>query len=105
MSPKSDVYSFGVLLLELITGLKSMQGSVTLPEWTEDNRKSKEDEALIKMLDPKLNGDANVDQLRMLVDVANSALVEYSEARPEMGHILDRLSSCMELQIQPELPV
>ncbi|XP_030472100.2 serine/threonine-protein kinase PBL27-like [Syzygium oleosum] len=105
VSPKSDVYSFGVLLLELITGLKSMQGSVTLPEWTEDSRKSKEDEALIKMLDPKLNGDVNVDQLRMLVDVANSALVEYSEARPEMGHILNRLSSCMELQIQPELPV
>ncbi|KAF8027830.1 hypothetical protein BT93_E0684 [Corymbia citriodora subsp. variegata] len=105
VTPKSDVYSFGVLLLELITGLKSMQGSVTLPEWTEDSRKSKEDEALIKMLDPKLNGDVNMDQLRMLVDIANSALVEYYEVRPEMGYIVHRLSSCMELQIQPDSPV
>lgn len=58
------------------------------------------------MLDPKLNGsDVNLEQLRVLVDVANSALVENPEGRPDMSMILYRISSCMDFQVQPELPV
>lgn len=45
------------------------------------------------MLDPKLNGDVNMEQLRVLVDTANSALVENSEARPDMSMILYKISS------------
>lgn len=106
VSPKSDVYSFGVLLLELITGLKSLQGSMTLAEWTEECRKNENVEVLIGMLDPKLNGNVDIEQLRVLVDVANSALLENSEARPNMTHIVYRISSCMEShQPIPELPV
>lgn len=91
LSPKCDVYSFGVLLLELITGLKSLQGSMTLPEWTEGWRRSKDSKVLVGMLDPKLNGDVNMEQLRVLVDIANSALVENSEARPDMSMILYKI--------------
>ncbi|KAK3032579.1 hypothetical protein RJ639_037343 [Escallonia herrerae] len=105
VSPKSDVYSFGVLLLELVTGLKSLQGSTTLAEWTEECRKNENVEVLVGMLDPKLKGDVNVDQLRVLINVANSALVDNSEARPEMDQILQRISSCLEPQLLPELPV
>ncbi|XP_055822193.1 probable receptor-like protein kinase At1g49730 [Solanum dulcamara] len=106
VSPKSDVYSFGVLLLELITGLKSLQGSMTLAEWTEECRKNENVELLIGMLDPKLNGNVDIEQLRVLIDVANSALLENSEARPNMTHIVYRISSCMEShQPIPELPV
>ncbi|KAK9277205.1 hypothetical protein L1049_006744 [Liquidambar formosana] len=108
VSPKSDVYSFGVLLLELITGLKSTQGSITLPEWTEDSRtKSAADVGvLVGMLDPKLNGNANIQQLRVLIDVANIALLENSEGRPDMSQIVHRILTCMEpYQLQLELPV
>ncbi|KAG6425288.1 hypothetical protein SASPL_115716 [Salvia splendens] len=108
VSPKSDVYSFGVLLLELITGMKSLQGSSTLAEWTEEYRKSDDVEVLVKMLDPKLKlGDVNVEQLKLLVDVANVALLEDCEARPDMTQIAYRISTCLEIQpqLQPELPV
>lgn len=105
VSPKSDVYSFGVLILELITGLRSLQGSSTLAEWTEEYRKSDNVEVLVKMLDPKLKGDVNIEQLRVLVDVANLALLGNSEARPDMTQIAYRISTCMEIQPQPELPV
>ncbi|KAL2489822.1 Protein kinase superfamily protein [Forsythia ovata] len=105
VSPKSDVYSYGVLLLELITGLRSVQGSFTLPEWTEDCRKSDNVEVLVGMLDPKLNGDVNLEQLRVLIDIANLALLANSEARPDMTQIAYRIYSCMEIQPQPELPV
>ncbi|XP_016443390.1 putative receptor-like protein kinase At1g49730 [Nicotiana tabacum] len=96
VSPRSDVYSFGVLLLELITGLKSVQGSMTLAEWTEECRKTENVEVLTGMLDPELNGNVDIEQLRVLVDVANSALFENSEARPNMTQIVQRISSCME---------
>ncbi|KAK4389106.1 UNVERIFIED_CONTAM: putative leucine-rich repeat receptor-like protein kinase [Sesamum angustifolium] len=101
VSPKSDVYSFGVLLLELITGLRSLQGSFTLAEWTEECRKSDNEEVLVGMLDPKLKGEANVEQLRALVDVANVALLENTENRPDMAQIAYRISSCMQIQPQP----
>ncbi|OIT27686.1 putative leucine-rich repeat receptor-like protein kinase [Nicotiana attenuata] len=105
VSPRSDVYSFGVLLLELITGLKSVQGSMTLAESTEGCRKTQNVEMLIGMLDPELNGNVDIEQLRVLLDVANSALFENSEARPNMTQIVQRISTCMEPQPLPELPV
>ncbi|XWS49429.1 hypothetical protein CRYUN_Cryun12cG0003000 [Craigia yunnanensis] len=101
LSPKSDVYSFGVLLLELITGLKSTQGSVTLAEW----RENQDVEVLAQMLDPKLNGDANLEQLKVLIDLDNAALLENLEGRPDMSQIIDRILSCMEPQPHPPLPV
>ncbi|CAI9771649.1 unnamed protein product [Fraxinus pennsylvanica] len=105
VSPKSDVYSFGVLILELITGLRSVQGSFTLPEWTEDCRKSDNVEILVGMLDPKLNGDVNLEQFRVLVDIANLALLANSEARPDMSQIAYRIYSSMGSQSEQELPV
>ncbi|KAL4601993.1 hypothetical protein ACB092_10G021700 [Castanea dentata] len=105
VSPKSDVYSFGVLLLELITGLKSIQGSLTLVEWTKECRKSNDIEALARMLDPKLNGDANLEQLRYLISVANLALLENLERRPDMSQIVDVILSSIEPKLQFELLV
>ncbi|CAK7357271.1 unnamed protein product [Dovyalis caffra] len=95
-TPKIDVYSYGVLVLELITGLKSIKGSVTLAEWTEEYRKSDDIEVWAKLLDPKLNGNANLEQLSVLIHVANLALLENSEGRPEMWQIVDRILRCME---------
>ncbi|KAM4073415.1 hypothetical protein ACB094_10G016900 [Castanea mollissima] len=105
VSPKSDVYSFEVFLLELITGLKSTQGSLTLVEWTEECRKSNDIEALARMLDPKLNGDANLKQLLSLISVANLTLLENLEGRPNMSQIVDVILSSIEPQLQLELPV
>ncbi|KAM3686644.1 hypothetical protein ACJW31_10G016900 [Castanea mollissima] len=99
VSPKSDVYSFGVFLLELITGLKSTQGSLTLVEWTEECWKSNDIEALARMLDPKLNGDANLKQLLSLISVANLTLLENLEGRPNMSQIVDVILSSIEPQL------
>ncbi|XP_071740787.1 probable receptor-like protein kinase At1g49730 [Rutidosis leptorrhynchoides] len=105
VSPKSDVYSFGVLLLELITGMKSLQGSVTLAEWTNECRKHQDVDVMMGMLDPKLNGQVNVEQLRVVVYVVNLALLENSMARPNMAEIASRLSSCMDHSPETDLPV
>ncbi|XP_047325061.1 probable leucine-rich repeat receptor-like protein kinase At5g49770 [Impatiens glandulifera] len=97
VSPKSDVYSFGVLLLELITGLRSTQGSTTLAEWTQERRiRSDDPEILAGLLDPKLKGDANLEQLKVLIDIVNLALIDISGARPDMSYITSRISNCLE---------
>ena len=57
------------------------------------------------MLDPKLNGDANLEQLLSLISVANSALLENLEGRPDMSQIVDVILSSIESQLQLELPV
>ncbi|XP_012837311.1 PREDICTED: calmodulin-binding receptor-like cytoplasmic kinase 2, partial [Erythranthe guttata] len=105
VSPKSDVYSYGVLILELVTGLKSLQGSFTLAEWTEERRRSDDLGVLMGILDPNLKNDVNVEQFRVLIEVANMALVCNSEARPDMTQIAYRISSCMQTQLRSELPV
>lgn len=96
VSLKSDVYNFEVLIVELIMGLKSTQCSETLADWTQELRKNDDIEILVQILDPKLNRNANLEQLKVLVDMANSALVENSEARPDMSNIVDRILICME---------
>ncbi|KAL7159746.1 hypothetical protein ABFS83_01G048500 [Erythranthe nasuta] len=105
VSPKSDVYSYGVLILELVTGMKSLQGSFTLAEWTEERRRSDDLGVSMGILDPNLGGDVNVEQFRVLIEVANMALVGNSDARPDMTQIAYRISSCMQTQLQSELPV
>ncbi|XP_073275521.1 probable receptor-like protein kinase At1g49730 [Primulina huaijiensis] len=107
VSPKSDVYSFGVLLLELITGLRSLQGSFTLAEWTHECRKNCDHdvEMLMKMMDPKLKGNVDAEQLRVLVEVANLALASNSETRPDMAHIAYRISTCIGIKDRRELAV
>ena len=57
------------------------------------------------MLDPKLNGDANLLQLLSLISVANLAVLENLEGRPDMSQIVDVILSSIEPQLQLELPV
>ncbi|CAI9094969.1 OLC1v1030812C1 [Oldenlandia corymbosa var. corymbosa] len=57
------------------------------------------------LLDPNLSGGVDEDQLRVVFDVANQALLPNSEARPDMREIVCKISSCMEPQLHPELPV
>ncbi|KAK1562514.1 hypothetical protein Q3G72_013065 [Acer saccharum] len=83
---------------ELVTGLKSTQGSETLADWTRDWRENNVIEIWVQMLDPKLNGNANLEQLKVLVDIANSALVENSEERPDMSNIVDMILNSIEPQ-------
>ncbi|WCJ29002.1 Protein kinase family protein [Euphorbia peplus] len=96
VSQKSDVYSYGVLLLELVTGLKSIQGSIALAEWSEEYRRSNDIAISGKLLDPKFSdGDVDLEQFRVLIEVINLALFDCSEDRPEMDQIIDAISSCM----------
>ncbi|MBA0586444.1 hypothetical protein Gorai_017186, partial [Gossypium raimondii] len=66
ITPKADVYSFGMMLLELVSGRKNSEQTVYeegtfFPLWAA--RQENEGTYLLKLLDNRLNGDANLEEL------------------------------------------
>ncbi|KAD4178532.1 hypothetical protein E3N88_27123 [Mikania micrantha] len=57
-----------------------------------------------RLLDPKLNDQVNLEQIRVVVHVANMALLENSIARPDMAEIAYWISTCIKLP-ETNLPV
>ncbi|KAF6166526.1 hypothetical protein GIB67_005388 [Kingdonia uniflora] len=100
ITEKADVYAFGVILLELITGQKTMdmahpKGQKFLAEWSRPLFSLEEDSRALAinnlMLDPSLNLDQLHDcshQLRSMARAAHSCLRRDPESRPPMSKVL-----------------
>ncbi|XP_038712529.1 PTI1-like tyrosine-protein kinase At3g15890 [Tripterygium wilfordii] len=93
VSGSCDVYSFGILLLEILTGRKpidKLPGGVkrTITEWAEPliaEGRFKE------LVDPKLRGNFNEDQLKQGVNVAALCVQSEPEKRPNMKEVVNML--------------
>lgn len=64
---KSDVYSSGVLLFELISGIRPQQG---LLEYIKCASVCQEDTKWVQLLDPRLNNNCNMEQLKVIASLA-----------------------------------
>lgn len=89
-SAKSDVYSFGVLLLELITGLKSVHDDTPLAEWSETYR-SEGTERFMRIVDRNVIEHTNMMEVHIMIKIANLCLRDISEERPSMREIVNRI--------------
>jgi serine/threonine protein kinase len=93
VSESCDVYSFGILLLELITGRKPIEklpGGVkrTITEWAEPH--------IVKgrfkdLVDPKLRGDFDENQLKQAIHAAALCVQSEPEKRPTMKVVVTML--------------
>lgn len=94
VSESCDVYSFGILLMEIITGRKPIEklpGGVkrTITEWAEPlivKGKFKE------LVDPKLRGDFDENQLKQAINVAVLCVQSEPEKRPNMKEVVNTLT-------------
>ncbi|KAF3452839.1 hypothetical protein FNV43_RR03272 [Rhamnella rubrinervis] len=93
VSESCDVYSFGILLLELVTGRKPIEklpGGVkrTITEWAEpliSKGKFRE------LVDPKLKGNFDENQLKQAINVAALCVQTEPENRPKMKEVVSLL--------------
>ncbi|QCD99720.1 serine/threonine-protein kinase PBS1 [Vigna unguiculata] len=91
---KSDVYSYGVVLLELITGRKSVdmsqpQGEENLVTWARPLLRCRED--LEKLVDPFLAGKYDLDEMAKVTAIASMCVHPEVTQRPFMGEVVQAL--------------
>ena len=103
LSSRSDVYSFGVVLLEVISGLQSMDksrpaGQHNLVQWAQpffaDKRR------LYKLLDPRLEGRYSIRAAQTAADIAAKCLNFNPRQRPSMDEVVSMLTPLAEMSVQ-----
>eukprot|EP01018_Ginkgo_biloba_P011674 Gb_40120 [translate_table: standard] len=103
ITAKADVYSFGMTLLEIIAGRRNLDLSVEssrlfFPTWaaTQMNMGNTMD-----LLDVKLNGRADVEQVRRAAMVGGWCIQDDEDARPSMGQVLNILEGIVDTDTPP----
>ncbi|XP_020582746.1 probable serine/threonine-protein kinase PBL17 [Phalaenopsis equestris] len=96
LTSRSDVYGFGVVLLEMLIGRQAMDKTRpsrehNLVEWARPllihNRK------LLKILDPKVDGQYSVQSAQKLANLAYQCLSQNPKGRPTMSQVVEILES------------
>lgn len=102
VTTKIDVFSFGVILMEMITGRKALdetqqEESVHLVTWFRRMHINKE--TFRKAIDPTLNLDdeETLASVGTVAELAGHCCAREPSQRPDMGHVVNVLSSLTEL--------
>ncbi|KAL5576863.1 hypothetical protein UlMin_018562 [Ulmus minor] len=98
LNEKSDVYSFGVVLLEIITGRPAISkpNKILISQWVDLILKKGEIKSII---DPRLQGNFNVNSAWKAVEIAMNCVSQSSSARPTMDQVAVELKECLEISL------
>lgn len=92
LTEKSDVFSFGVVLLELITGRRAVEidsDDDSLIDWaTPVLIQASNGGSFDEMVDPRLEGNYNKDEMHRMVACAAACLRHAAKRRPKMSKIV-----------------
>ncbi|KAF8017584.1 hypothetical protein BT93_H2692 [Corymbia citriodora subsp. variegata] len=95
---KSDVYSFGIVLFELVTGqlavMRSRDGSnfMQILEWLIPIVESGD---IQRIMDPRLQGEFNINSAWKVVEIAMSCTQPRAIERPDINHVSTELKESL----------
>ncbi|XVF79047.1 hypothetical protein PTKIN_Ptkin14bG0188400 [Pterospermum kingtungense] len=93
LTEKADVYSFGIVALEIVCGKcntkRRPNGEVVhLLEWAHI---LKENGNLLDLIDPRIGADCNIEEVKVMIDVALLCTNPTSAARPFMSSVVSMI--------------
>ncbi|PAN50840.1 hypothetical protein PAHAL_9G550500 [Panicum hallii] len=104
VTAKADVYSFGLLLFELVSGRRnngSSEGDRSAVYFPVHAAVKLHAGDVVGLLDEKLAGDANVDELERVCKVACWCIQDEEGDRPTMGLVVQQLEGVADVGLSP----
>ncbi|CAN1123993.1 G-type lectin S-receptor-like serine/threonine-protein kinase At2g19130 [Linum perenne] len=103
ITAKADVYSYGMVLLELVSGMRNSQRHVCVghyfPVWVANVLN--EGGNVADLLDPRLQGNADVEELERVCRVGVWCIQDDESQRPTMSQVVYFLEQVLEVNIPP----
>ncbi|GLT31270.1 hypothetical protein SLA2020_060170 [Shorea laevis] len=99
ITKKSDVYSFGIILLQFVTGKPAViardnEEKINITNWIDPFFKRRDIQSIV---DPRLNGEFNINVARKVIKIAMSCVTLITE-RPDMSHVQEKLKHCLDME-------
>lgn len=90
-------YGFGAVLMEIIVGRPAYQNGEdgALTQWVSSMFGNGE---IGRIVDPKLEGDFDVNSVKEALNIAFACLSYNSNDRPTMGEVLLKLKLCLQME-------
>ncbi|CAI0379233.1 unnamed protein product [Linum tenue] len=102
ITAKADVYSYGMMLFELVSGRRNSQHTSTghyFPTWVATV--VNEGGNVLDLLDPRLNGNADIEEVGRVCRVALWCIQGDESHRLTMGQVVYVLEKILEVNIPP----
>ncbi|XP_048327680.2 LRR receptor-like serine/threonine-protein kinase IOS1 [Ziziphus jujuba] len=99
LNEKSDVYSFGVVLLEIITSqpvISKSKERTHISQWVSYVLANGD---IRSVVDPKLEGDFDINSAWKAVEIAMACLSSTSTKRPNMNEVVIELKDCLAIEL------
>ncbi|MED6225577.1 hypothetical protein PIB30_094926, partial [Stylosanthes scabra] len=105
ITAKADVYSYGMMLFELVSGRRNSESSEdgrvvrffpTTAAYTVNQGGN-----VFELLDPKLEGNAEIDEVVRVIKVASWCVQDDEAHRPSMGQVVQILEGLLEVTFPP----
>ncbi|KAH7843623.1 hypothetical protein Vadar_018944 [Vaccinium darrowii] len=107
ITAKADVYSYGMLLFELVSRRRNSAQSQDkkfkfFPIWAA-SVVAEGGDVLLNLLDPRLENNADEEELRRIARVACWCIQDAANHRPTMGQVVQILEGVLEVNL-PQVP-